>query len=76
MSKRTKIDPVMLCEAMEALVDLRRRERDRIVDLACEGVSFDGELATAQQRLGDAQAALDSVWIKPRDRGSSGIMMA
>ena len=74
--REPKIDPVMLVEALELLVDKRREARDDVVAAIIEGVAFHGELAVARQRLEEAQKALDSVWIKPRDRGYAGIIFA
>jgi hypothetical protein len=76
MSNKAKLDPVMLVEALELLVDKRRQERDDVISMIAQGVTFHGELVVARQRLEAAQKALDSVWIKPRDRGYAGIIFA
>lgn len=73
--RETKIDPVVLCEALELLVDKRREARDDVVAAIAEGAAFAGELDAATQRLDQARAVLDSVWIKPRERGYAGVIL-
>ena len=75
MAKKIAIDPAMLVEAIELLVDKRRGERDDVVDAIIEGAAFAGELDAANQRLDEARKVLDTIWIKPRDRSYCGIIM-
>ena len=73
--REPKIDPVMLVEALELLVDKRREAGDDVVAAIIEGAAFAGELDAANQRLDQAREVLDSVWIKPRERGYAGVIL-